>query len=136
VNSQGSIKGMLLNKPRILTLLALLSGVSPTIVVWGAKDFGTPTQNIHEIQITLRKYEFTPASLHVKKGERVMLTMAAVDHDHGFKLDEFDINEKVRKGATASVEFTASKSGIFQFRCSTVCGIGHRGMKGTLVVEE
>jgi cytochrome c oxidase subunit 2 len=62
--------------------------------------------------------------------------MAAVDHDHGFKLDEFDINEKVRKGATAKVEFTASKLGTFQFRCSSVCGIGHRGMKGTVVVEE
>lgn len=117
-------------------VLALLSGVSPTLVVWAAKDTGTPTQNIHEIQITLRKYEFTPASLHVKKGERIRLIMAAVDHDHGFKLDDFDINQKVRKGATATLEFTADKSGTFQFHCSSVCGVGHRGMKGTLVVEE
>jgi len=117
-------------------VLALLSGVLPTRVVWAANDAGMPTQNIHEIKITLRKYEFTPASLHVKKGEQVRLIMTAVDHDHGFKLDEFDINEKVRKGTTATVEFTASKSGTFQFRCSSVCGLGHRGMKGTLVVEE
>jgi cytochrome c oxidase subunit 2 len=62
--------------------------------------------------------------------------MAAVDHDHGFKLDAFGVNQKVRKGTTATVEFTADKSGTFQFRGSTVCGLGHRGMKGTLVVEE
>jgi len=92
-------------------------------------------QGVHEIQVTLRKYEFNPGSLHVKKGERVRLIMVAVDHDHGFKLDDFDISQKVRKGTTAIVEFTADKSGTFQFRCSNVCGLGHRGMKGTLVVE-
>ena len=93
-------------------------------------------QGVHEIQVTLRRYEFTPGSLHVKKGERVRLVMAAVDHDHGFKLDEFDVNQKVQKGTTVVVEFTADKVGTFQFRCSSVCGLGHRGMKGTLVVEE
>jgi cytochrome c oxidase subunit II len=97
---------------------------------------GTSMQGVHEIQVTLRKYEFSPGSLRVKKGERVRLIMAAVDHDHGFKLDDFDINQKVRKGTTAIVEFTADRSGTFQFRCSNVCGLGHRGMKGTLVVQE
>jgi cytochrome c oxidase subunit 2 len=74
--------------------------------------------------------------LHVKKGERVRRVIAAVDHDHGFKLDEFDINQKVQKGTTVVVQFTADKAGTFQFRCSTVCGLGHRVMKGSLVVEE
>jgi cytochrome c oxidase subunit II len=92
-------------------------------------------QVVHEIQVTLKKYEFSPGSLHVKKYERVKIIIAAVDHDHGFKLDAFGVNQKVRKGTTATVVFTADKSGSFQFRCSTVCGLGHRGMKGTLVVE-
>jgi len=113
-----------------------LSAALPMTGAQEAKDSpGTPMQGVHEIQVTLRKYEFNPGSLHVKKGERVRLIMVAVDHDHGFKLDDFDINQKVRKGTTAIVEFTADKSGTFQFRCSNVCGLGHRGMKGTLVVE-
>jgi cytochrome c oxidase subunit 2 len=62
--------------------------------------------------------------------------MAAADHDHGFKLADFNINQKIPKGATVVVEFTANKAGTFQFRCSNVCGSGHRNMKGTLVVEE
>ena len=101
-----------------------------------AKYAGTPVQGKHEIQVTLRKYEFSPGSLRVRKGEQVKLIMTAADHDHGFKLDEFSINQKIPKGTTVVVEFTADKAGTFHFRCSSVCGIGHRGMKGTLLVEE
>jgi cytochrome c oxidase subunit II len=125
-----------LNKLNIVLLIALmfLPATLPTTIARAADD--PSTQGVHEIQVTLKKYEFSPGSLHVKKGERVKLIMAAVDHDHGFKLDEFGVNQKVQKGTTATVEFIADKSGSFQFRCSTVCGLGHRGMKGTLVVEE
>ena len=113
-----------------------LSAASARTVAQVPKDAGTPTRAVHEIQVTLRKYEFNPGSLRVRKGEQVKLILATADHDHGFKLDEFNINQKIPKGTTVVVEFTADKAGTFQFRCSSVCGIGHRGMKGTLVVEE
>ena len=101
-----------------------------------AKDVGTGAQSVHEIQVTLRKYEFSPGTLRVRKGEQVKLVMVAADHDHGFKLDDFNIDQKIPKGTMVVVEFTADKIGSFQFRCSSVCGLGHRGMKGTLLVEE
>ena len=101
-----------------------------------AKDAGPGAQGVHEIQVTLRKYEFTPGTLRVRKGEQVKLVMTAADHDHGFRLDDFNVNQKIPKGSTVVVEFNADKAGTFQFRCSIVCGLGHRGMKGTLVVEE
>jgi cytochrome c oxidase subunit II len=116
--------------------LTFLSAVSPRTVAQVAKDAGAEIQGVHEIQVTLRKYEFSPGALHVRKGEQVRLIMAAVDHDHGFRLDDFQINQKIPKGTTAIVEFTADKAGTFQFHCSNVCGLGHRNMKGTLVVEE
>jgi hypothetical protein len=43
------------------------------------KDAGTGVQGVHEIQVTLRKYEFSPGLLRVKKGEQVRLIMTAVD---------------------------------------------------------
>jgi cytochrome c oxidase subunit 2 len=116
--------------------LAILSLAPIRTVAQVAKDAGTPMQGVHEIQVALRKYEFSPGTLHVRKGEQVKLVMAAVDHDHGFKLADFNINQKIAKGTTVVVEFTADKAGTFQFRCSNVCGLGHRGMKGTLVVKE
>jgi len=116
--------------------LTILSAASAPTVAQVAKDAGTGMQGAHEIQVTLRKYEFSPGSLRVRKGEQVKLVMTAVDHDHGFKIDDFNINQTIPKGTTVVVEFTADKAGTFQFRCSNVCGLGHRNMKGTLVVEE
>ena len=116
--------------------LMILSAASASTVAQVAKGAGTGVQGVHEIRVTLRKYEFSPGSLRVRKGEQVKLVMTAADHDHGFKLDDFNINQKIPKGTTVVVEFTADKAGSFQFRCSSVCGIGHRNMKGTLVVEE
>jgi len=120
----------------ILIGLTILSAASARTVAQVAQDAGAGVQGVHEIQVTLRKYEFSPGSLRVKKGEQVRLVMTAVDHEHGFKLDDFNINKKIPQGTTVIVEFTADKAGTFQFRCSSVCGLGHRGMKGTLVVEE
>ena len=116
--------------------LTILSAASARTVAQVAEDAGTSMRGVHEIQVTLRKYEFNPGTLRVRKGERVKLVMTAADHDHGFKLEDFDVDQKIPKGTTVVVEFTPDKAGTFQFRCSNVCGIGHRGMKGTLVVEE
>ena len=121
---------------KMLVGLTFLSAASARTFTQVSKDAATPMRGKHEIQVTLRKYEFSPGALRVRKGEQVRLIMTAADHDHGFKLDEFNINQKVPKGTTIVVEFTADKAGTFQFRCSSVCGIGHRGMKGTLLVEE
>ena len=132
-----SSKGIHVNRLKmVLVGLTILSAASARTLAQAANDTGTGAQGVHEIQVTLRKYEFNPGTLRVRKGERVKLVMAATDHDHGFKLDDFDINQKVPKGTTVVVKFTADKAGTFQFRCSNVCGLGHRNMKGTLVVEE
>jgi cytochrome c oxidase subunit II len=90
----------------------------------------------HEIQMTAKKYEFTPNVITVKKGEPVKLVITATDRDHGFKLDAFKINQRLKKGVPTTVEFTADKVGEFPFKCSVICGIGHHRMKGKVIVEE
>ena len=88
-----------------------------------------------EIKVTAKKYEFEPSAIHVKKGEHVKLVITAVDHDHGFKLDAFQVEQLLKKGEATAVEFTADRSGTFPFECSHFCGLGHKKMKGELVVE-
>jgi len=48
----------------------------------------------------------------------------------------FKIKQKLKKGEPSIIEFTPDKAGTFPFKCSIFCGMGHRGMKGTIVVEE
>jgi cytochrome c oxidase subunit 2 len=131
-----SSKGYDVNSLKTLLMaLATLTALPVSTMAQDADNAAKPA-GVHEIQVTLKKYEFNPGSIRVTKGEQVRLIMTAVDHDHGFKLDDFQINQKIRKGTTATVEFTADKTGTFQFRCSNVCGLGHRSMKGTLEIRE
>ncbi len=89
----------------------------------------------HVIKMTARKYRYDPDVITVKKGEKVRLIMTALDRDHGFELKAFDINQNLKKGDPTVIEFTAVKVGTFEFNCSVFCGLGHRKMKGRLVVE-
>jgi cytochrome c oxidase subunit 2 len=89
-----------------------------------------------EIKMSARKYRFDPDVITVKKGQRVRLVITALDRDHGFKIEAFNINQKLKKGDPAIVEFTAGQTGMFPFHCSEFCGLGHRRMKGKLLVEE
>lgn len=118
----------------VLTVLTLFTAASLSTVAGNSND--AVRRTVYEFQVTSRKYEFSPSSLRVKKGDQVRLVIAALDHDHGFRLDEFHINQKIKMGKTPTVEFTADKAGTFSFRCSNFCGLGHGGMKGTLVIEE
>jgi cytochrome c oxidase subunit II len=71
----------------------------------------------------------------VKKGDRVKLVIIATDRDHGFKLAAFHVEQKMPKGEAVTVEFTADQAGTFPFQCSVFCGLGHKKMKGQLIVE-
>lgn len=89
-----------------------------------------------EIKITAKQFEFQPRTITVEKGKPVRLVITSVDVDHGFKLEEFGINEKVAAKKTVSIAFTPDRTGRFEFRCSIVCGSGHEDMLGELVVVE
>jgi cytochrome c oxidase subunit 2 len=91
--------------------------------------------NMREIEVTAQKYDFDPAVITVKQNEHIRLVITALDHDHGFKIDALHIDQLLKKGERTTVEFTANTPGTFPFQCSHFCGLGHKGMKGKLVVE-
>jgi cytochrome c oxidase subunit II len=94
-----------------------------------------PTSGRGEIKMAAKKYEFSPNSVRVKKGDHVRLVITAVDRAHGFKIDAFHIDQQLPKGEAVTIDFTADQSGTFPFQCSEFCGLGHKKMKGELVVE-
>lgn len=110
-------------------------------------------QNAQVINMMAKKYEFNPSPLHVKKGQKIQLRITATDHDHGFKLSVFPDGAdrkgtpgivladpqdcwKIKKGETATIEFVAQTAGTYSFKCCVDCGLGHRRMKGEIVVDE
>jgi cytochrome c oxidase subunit 2 len=104
------------------------------------------------IEVSAKKYEFTPSEIRVKSGARVELKVHSVDETHGIKLDLYpegaadkskpglifdkpELNGKVEKDQDQILDFVAQQPGTYQFRCAKVCGMRHGSMKGTLVVE-
>ncbi|MEK7130437.1 MAG: cupredoxin domain-containing protein [Patescibacteria group bacterium] len=85
--------------------------------------------------VTAKSWDFEPKTIKVKKGDKVTLNIKATDVAHGFMIPEFNIDEMLPAGKTTKVEFTASKSGTFNFSCSWICGEGHSKMTGQLIVE-
>ena len=66
---------------------------------------------------------------------RKSLVITATDHDHGIKIESLHINQKLEKGKPTAIEFTPTEPGTFPFECSHFCGLGHKKMKGELIVE-
>ena len=89
-----------------------------------------------EIQITAKKFDFTPDTITLKKGEPVVLVVSSQDRKHGFNLRAFGIRADVNAGGTAQIRFTPDKTGKFTFSCDVFCGEGHEDMTGTIVVTE
>jgi cytochrome c oxidase subunit 2 len=107
-----------------------------TLALLSAGALGMLAQSeANEIKVTAKKFEFSPSAIHVKKGDHVKLVITAADHDHGFKLEAFQVDQLLKKGEATTVEFTADRAGTFPFECSHFCGMGHKKMKGELVVE-
>jgi cytochrome c oxidase subunit 2 len=127
---------MIVNRRTSLSLVLLLLSIVSLNAAQDNPQTQQGTANVQEIRVTAKKYEFSPDPIRVKKGQPVKLIITAKDHDHGIKLEAFHIDQKLKKGVPTTVEFTPDKAGTFQFKCSVFCGLGHRGMKGTLIVEE
>jgi len=107
-------------------LLAPCAGLAPQALA---------QSDVHEIRITAKKYEYSPAEIRVKQGEKVRLLITPTDRKHGFEIEELGIKTQLGKGKETVVEFEATKAGEFEFHCSVFCGFGHGKMKGKLIVE-
>jgi heme/copper-type cytochrome/quinol oxidase subunit 2 len=117
-----------------------------------ASPVAAQDQNVQVIELVAKKYEYSPAPVHVKAGTKVQLKITAVDHDHGFKIGSEPDGAKpggkpcmvfsspqdcwqLKKGETTTIEFLAQTSGIYTFKCCHTCGLGHRGMRSEVVVD-
>jgi cytochrome c oxidase subunit 2 len=118
-----------------LRTLAAAAALLGAIATWAVRAQNTPAGPVTEIQMTAKKYEFDPSTVHVHVGDHVKLVITALDHTHGIKIEALHINTKLEKGDPVAVEFTAMQPGTYPFECSHFCGLGHGKMKGQLIIE-
>jgi cytochrome c oxidase subunit II len=88
------------------------------------------------IEVTAKRFAFTPSELTLKKGEPVLLVLKSEDAGHGIRVKGLGVDLKAAKGQTSEFTFTPDKSGDFVGACSTFCGSGHGSMKIAIHVVE
>ena len=122
-------------------VITVSPAISPTVtpvsgsVTPSASPTRTTQPQVKTFNVSGKNFSFTPSEIKVKKGDRVKIVFTNSGGTHDWVLDEFNVKTpRIQSGQTATVEFTADKTGTFEYYCS----VGdHRamGMKGNLVVQ-
>ena len=88
------------------------------------------------IEITAKKFEFSPSEITLKKGEPVILRLTSSDRVHGFMSKPLKIDTDIPSDTTKDVAVTPDAAGNYTVICDHYCGTGHGNMKMKVTVVE
>ena len=88
------------------------------------------------IEITAKKFEFSPTQITLKKGEPVILRLSSLDRVHGFMSKPLKIDTDIPADKSEDVAVTPDTAGDFVVICDHYCGTGHGNMKMKVTVVE
>jgi len=122
------------NKLVNTTLLAGACGIALATIA--PKSNLARADNPKVIEITAKKFEFTPSEITLKKGEPVILRLTSSDRVHGFMSKPLKIDTDIPSGTTKDVAVTPDAAGNYTVICDHYCGTGHGNMKMKVTVVE
>jgi cytochrome c oxidase subunit 2 len=73
--------------------------------------------------------------LHVPVNRPVIVEVTSKDVIHNFALPAMRIAQDAIPGTSIPLWFKPIKTGTYEIVCGQLCGLGHYGMKGTIVVD-
>jgi cytochrome c oxidase subunit 2 len=110
--------------------IVLLIGAA-SLVLAKSKDQGERV-----VPIKVKRFEYVPKEVTLKKGVPVILELKSLDVPHGFNLPDLGVRADVLPGQTARVHIVPKQIGRFVFHCDIFCGTGHEDLEGAIVVKE
>jgi len=91
------------------------------------------------IHSTAIRSHYSPEVISIKKGDHVTWHITNVeraqDQTHGFTVDTYNLHASIEPGETVTLNFVATKSGVFPFYCTEFCSALHLEMSGYLLVK-
>jgi cytochrome c oxidase subunit 2 len=126
---------MIKNKIITATLLAAACGIALATVA-PKTNLASAAVNPKVIEISAKKFQFTPSEITLKKGEPVILRMTSTDRVHGFMSKPFKIDTDIPPDKTTDIAVTPDTAGNFTIICDHYCGTGHSNMKMKVTVVQ
>jgi cytochrome c oxidase subunit 2 len=123
------------NKIVTATLVAAACGITLAGIA-RKPNLARADVNPKVIEISAKKFEFTPSQITLKKGEPVILRLSSSDRVHGFMSKPLKIDTDIPAGNSADVPVTPDTAGDFTVICDHYCGTGHGNMKMKVTVVQ
>ncbi len=107
---------------------------------WDVKDAGSVRSgNNVTVKMVAVRSSFEPNKIEANLGDKVTIHVTNIeqttDEIHGLGLGEYNLNITVDPGETKTIEFVASKPGVFPYYCTNFCSALHQEMQGYLLVK-
>lgn len=119
-------------RPFITAVLAM-SCFSGLVALTGSNR--VQADNVPVVEITAKRFAFSPDKITLKKGQTVKLHLHSEDVTHGFFLRPLKLDEEIPAGESIDVTVTPQEAGTFTTICDHFCGANHGNMNMTIVVE-
>ena len=87
------------------------------------------------IELTARRFAYTPNEIALKAGERVVIVIRSLDFTHGMNLPDLHMRLDLVPGRITKLELQPRAPGVIDFVCDNFCGDGHEEMHGRFVVS-
>ncbi len=93
--------------------------------------------NEYEAYVVAKVFVFEPRELVVPVGSTVTIYVSSTDVQHGYKIQDSNVNMQIVPGEVSKLSYTFDRVGEFPYICTEYCGLGHAAMFGVVkVVEE
>jgi cytochrome c oxidase subunit 2 len=132
-----TIKNWIVNTIISAAALGLgLAALTPNGNLVHAQEAANAAVEPKVIEISAKKFAFTPSAITLKKGERVILRLTSADRVHGFMSRPLKIDTDIAADKTTDVTVAPATTGNFTIICDHYCGTGHGNMKIKVAVVE
>jgi len=124
-------------RTKLATIFVTVLCLSAVAALSGTKSAhaGARSSDLPVVEITAKRFAFSPDRITLKKGETVKLRIHSEDVTHGFFLRPLKLDEEIPAGQTIEVTVTPETAGTFMTICDHFCGANHGNMNMTIVVE-
>ncbi len=89
----------------------------------------------YEVYSVAQSWLFNPRELTVPVGSTVTFYVTSKDVQHGFKIQDTNINMQIIPGYVSTLTHVFDKPGEYPYICTEYCGSGHAAMFGKIIVE-
>lgn len=112
-----------------------INSTTTTTTVIPTPSVGATAGAVKEFTVEGKNFAFIPATMTVKKGDTVKITLKNTGGFHDLRVEGYNVGTKqIQSGVSETVTFVADKAGKFEYYC-TVGSHRAMGMKGTLTVQ-